>query len=267
MRRTITFISNRKKTVLGISTILYILMNGKKAQIHVYGGRIYETRMTLSSLEEELGDGFIRVNKGCLVATMAVCDVADRIHLINGEELIYTLGKKNQIIDQVHAWQRDMFRSFGRMDIPGTQEEYREHFQIFEKLPIAFTDIEMVLDEESHAVDWIFKYGNAALAKLEKKPLDQLIGSSFGRLFPNMDTKWLKYYTRVALYNETMEFMEYSPEIDAHLQVICFPTFKGHCGCILFPISNATYTKDSMEAEHAMMMYFKEKEKKKEKNE
>ena len=82
-----------------------------------------------------------------------------------------------------------------------------------------------------------------------------------------MDTKWLKYYTRVALYNETMEFMEYSPEIDAHLQVICFPTFKGHCGCILFPISNATYTKDSMEAEHAMMMYFKEKEKKKEKNE
>lgn len=25
--------------------------------------------------------------------------------------------------------------------------------------------------------------------------------------------------------------------IDTYLKVICFPTFKGHCGCILFDIS------------------------------
>ena len=38
---------------------------------------------------------------------------------------------------------------------------------------------------------------------------------------------------RVALYGEVLEIMDYSPEIDKNLKVICFPTFKGHCGCLL----------------------------------
>lgn len=42
----ITINSNKNKVVLNISTILYVLMVGNKAEIHVSGGRIYETRMT-----------------------------------------------------------------------------------------------------------------------------------------------------------------------------------------------------------------------------
>ena len=41
-------------------------------------------------------------------------------------------------------------------------------------MPFAFTDIEMVFNEDRHAVDWIFRYGNEALAELEKLPLEQL---------------------------------------------------------------------------------------------
>ena len=61
-------------------------------------------------------------------------------------------------------------------------------------MPFAFTDIEMVFDEERRAVDWIFRYGNSALARLEKLPLDKLIGSSFGSLFSKMDSNWLRRY-------------------------------------------------------------------------
>lgn len=107
---------------------------------------------------------------------------------------------------------------------------------IFEYLPIAFTDIEMVFNEESHAVDWIFRYANQELARLEKLSLNQLLGKSFGSLFSNMDSKWLRSYERSALYGEVLELMDYSPEIDTNLKVICFPTFKGHCGCILFDL-------------------------------
>ena len=59
---------------------------------------------------------------------------------------------------------------------------------------------------------------------------------SFGSLFANMDSKWLRSYERAALYGEVLELMDYSPEIDTNLKVICFPTFKGHCGCILFDL-------------------------------
>ena len=252
----ITIISNRRKVVLGISTILYVLMVGKNAEIHVSGGKIYTTRMNLGELEEKLGDGFIKVHRGCLVSIMAIHDITDSVNLSNGESLIYTIRRKNEIIDQLHAKQKNMINSFIGEGIPMTEEEYRKHYSSFEHLPFAFTDIEMIFNEERHAVDWIFRYGNPALAKLEKLPLEQLIGSTFGSLFSNMDSKWLRNYERSALYGETLEIIDYSPEIDTYLKVICFPTFKGHCGCILFNISEIKFTKNSSDAEKALILYF-----------
>ena len=116
--------------------------------------------------------------------------------------------------------------------------------------------IEMIFDEKRQAVDWIFRYGNPALSKLEKMPLERLIGSSFGSLFSNMDSKCLRSYERATLYGETLEIIDYSPKIDTYLKVICFPTFKGHCGCILFNISEIKFTKNSSDAEKALMLYF-----------
>ena len=49
-----------------------------------------------------------------------------------------------------------------------------------------------------------------------------------------MDAKWLRGYERATLYGETLEIVDYSPEIGTNLKIICFPTFPGHCGCILF---------------------------------
>lgn len=252
----ITIISNGRKIVISISTILYILMVNKTAEIHVSGDKIYETRMTLSQLEEKLGDGFIKVNRGCIVSAMAIHDITDNINLNNGESLIYTIRKKNQIIEQFRSKQKSIISSFRRDSIPTTEEEYRKHYSSFDNMPFAFTDIEMIFNEESRAVDWIFRYGNPALAKLEKLTLERLIGSSFGSLFSNMDSKWLHSYERATLYGEMLEIIDYSPEIDTYLKVICFPTFKGHCGCILFDISEIEFTKNSSDAEKALMLYF-----------
>ena len=252
----ITIISNNKKVVLNVSTILYVLMMGNNADIHVSGGTIYKTRMTFREIEEKLGDGFIKIHRGGIVSAMAIHDITDKINLSNGESLIYTQRMKNQIIEQFHAKQKFIISSFSHAGIPVTDEEYRRHYSSFENLPFAFTDIEMIFNEKRHAVDWIFRYGNPALSKLEKLPLEQLIGSSFGSLFSNMNSKWLRSYERATLYGETLEIIDYSPEIDTYLKVICFPTFKGHCGCILFNISEIKFTKNSGDAEKALMLYF-----------
>lgn len=252
----ITITSKGRKTVLGVSTILYVIMINKVAEIHVSGGKIYETRMTISELEEKLGDGFIKVHRGCMVSAMAIHDISDNIILNNGESLIYTIRRKKQIIEQFHSKRKSIISSFTRNGIPTTEEEYRRHYSSFENMPFAFADIEMIFNEESHAVDWIFRYGNSALEKLEKLPLERMIGSSFGSLFSNMDSKWLRSYERATLYGEILEIIDYSPEIDTYLKVICFPTFKGHCGCILFDISEIKFTKNSSDAEKALLLYF-----------
>ena len=58
--------------------------------------------------------------------------------------------------------------------------------------------------------------------------------SSFGFSSPGSGLHGQRVYERTALYGETLEIADYSPEIDTDLRIICFPTFRGHCGCILF---------------------------------
>ncbi len=58
---------------------------------------------------------------------------------------------------------------------PKTPEEYHAFYRSFDQMPFAFTDIEMIFNEDRHAVEWIFRYGNEKLAEVERVPLSGLI--------------------------------------------------------------------------------------------
>lgn len=251
------YIRKKEYTVV-INTILYVTVKKSIVDIHTHGGHVYHARMSLKKMKDQLGDGFITVHKNTLVSARAIHEISDKVYLSNGEELPYVVRNKRILRNQLGEIQKRIIDSFAGEDVPNTYEEYRKYYGGFEHLPFAFADIEMVFDEEYHAVDWIFRYGNPALAKLERLPLKVLIGSSFGSLFSNMDSKWLRSYEQAALYGEKLEIVDYSPEIETYLKVICFQTFKGHCGCILFNIDEIKYTKSSKDAEKALMLYFGE---------
>ena len=250
--------SNREDICVPVNQILYVIMNRNIAEIHLSTEKIYETRITLTELQEKLGSDFVLVHRSILVSVMAIHDVSDLIHLYNGETLEYVTRRKKQIRDQVYEKRKEIVGGFPKDNIPRTEEEYCEYFRGFEHMPFAFTDIEMVFNHKQQAVDWVFRYGNQALARLEKLPLSQMIGNSFGSLFANMDAKWLFSYERATLYGETREIIDYSPEIDTYLKVICFPTFPGHCGCILFNINEIEFTRNSSDAEKALKLYLQE---------
>ena len=252
----ITIFTDKKDLKIDVNTILYVRMSRNIAKVHVFGDKIYKTRMTMGDIEKELGDDFIRIHRSCLVSVMAIHSVDERINLVNGESLDYVVRRKKEIIDQIRDRQKSIISGFIDEDMPQTEEEYHAYYRAFDTMPFAFTDIEMIFNDESEAIDWIFRYGNPALARLEKLPLNQLIGSSFGKIFSNMDAKWLRGYERAALYGEKLEIIDYSPEIDTYQDVICFPTFKGHCGCILFEINEVKFTRESNESEKALKMYF-----------
>lgn len=254
----ITIISNRKKIVLSVSLILYVVMVGKNIEIHSSDGKVYETRMTLSEIENCIGDGFVKIHRGCLVSAKAIHTITDKINLSNGENLEYTLRKKKTIIEQFYQKQKILIDGIkDNMNI--SDEEYKEHYRSFDCVPFAFTDIEMVFNDEQQAVDWIFRYGNQKLAEVEELPLETLIGNSFSKIFSNMDSKWLRSYERATMYGEVLELMDYSPEVDKYLKVICFPTFKGHCGCILFDISNISFVQNGKDTEEITLeKYFAE---------
>lgn len=251
----ITILSGKRKIVLNEEDILYILMVGKAAEFHMTGGVIHRTRTAMNEIEAMLGDSFIKIHRGCIVSVMAIHNITDKVNLNNGESLIYTVRKKKQIIDQLINKQELMIQSFKKNGEPMTKEEFHDYYRVFDTMPFAFTDIEMVFDESRHAVDWIFRYANPALARLEKLPLERLIGSSFSSLFSNMDSKWLPTYERATLYRELLEIIDYSPEIDTQLQIICFPTFEGHCGCILLDAAKLSPIQQGNTAQQIIAAY------------
>lgn len=255
-KNVLTIIAEKKEIEIPTNSILYVIMEGNNALIHLSTDKVYQTRMTLAEIEPILGADFLKVKRGCLVSVPAIHNISERVNLINGEELDYVTRNKKEIITEFHEKQKKIIHRLSVVVELSTAEEYHEHYRLFDGLPIAFCDIEMIFDGEYNAVDWIFRYGNAAFAELEKVPLDQLIGSTFSGLFPNMDYKWLKSYERAALFGETVKIVDYSPEIDTYLDIICFPTFGGHCGCILFDVSKINSYRNASDAEKAMTVFF-----------
>lgn len=252
----LVIVVEKEEIRLEITAILYIVMSRNNANIHIAKDTVYTTRMTLAELRDRLGDEFLLVHRSILVAARAIHKIDDKIYLSNGETLGYVMRKKKALQKQLQEIQKRIIRSFATADVPQTRKEYFEYYRSFDYMPFAFTDIEMVFNEESSAVDWIFRYGNHALASLEKLPLERLIGNSFGSIFTNMDSKWLRSYERATLYGEKREIIDYSPEIDRYLKVICFPTFQGHCGCILFDVSELEFTRAGDDVEKALLLYF-----------
>lgn len=252
----ITIASDKRKLTLNVSTILYVQMKRNVAAIHTISGEVYETRLTLTELEKMLGDGFLKVSRGTLVSVMAVHDVGERIELNNGESLDYTVRNKKEILSRLSARQKTVIRRFQDTEPPAQEDAFRARYRCFDELPIAFADIEMLFDDERRAVDWRFCYANQALAVLENVPLDQLVGATFGSLFSNMSVKWLRLYERAVLYGETLEAVDHSPEIDADLRVTCFPTSKGHCGCLLTPVARIRVARISPDGPEALLRYF-----------
>ena len=85
--KTISFISNRQHYTLSLGEILYVTMKKQDAFIHTADGRVLKTRMTFGEFEKVFGEGFIRLNRGCLASAMAMYSIDKQITLSNGEIL------------------------------------------------------------------------------------------------------------------------------------------------------------------------------------
>lgn len=254
-KHTVSITANYKRIEIDTRTIQYVFINQNTAEFHLSTGEQYQTRFPLSRLEAQLGDEFLKIHRNYLVAIRAIHSISDKVYLNNGETLMYARRRKTELTDELRRRRQKLLNRFSAISSAHTDEEYHARYQVFDDLPIAFCDIEMVLDDEQNAVDWIFRYGNEALATIEKTPLENLIGHTFSSIFPNMDEKWLKSYERAALYGQTLEIIDYSPEIDTDLDIICFPTIKGHCGCILLNVDEMQYAENRGDKQNARLRY------------
>ena len=125
---------------LSAEDILSVQLVNRQSVIHVFGGRIHETYTT-----------------------------GKKIELISGETLSFPRCRKRELKAQLRTGRRQIVQSLSDSDAPATREEYQRHYASYDSAPFAFTDIEMLFNEERAAADWIFRYSNEVLAKAEKR--------------------------------------------------------------------------------------------------
>lgn len=257
--KIITVPVGKHKIEIVVGTITYILMRGDFAYIHRTNAPMICTKTSLVEIEKKMGkeslNEFIQIRRGCLVSLFAIHEITDRVYLGNGEVLEYSARNTITLKEEFSERRKKYLKEFADTVKPKTPEDFHEYYKVFDDIPIAFTDIEMVFDGGSRAVDWVFCYANRALAEIEQMPLEQLIGSRFGDVFPNMDDRWLKTYEWASLFGEVLQIIDYSLEIKSNLKIICFPTFKGHCGCILFDVAKLRFFRQTTDTDHSIAAF------------
>lgn len=89
--RTLDITTKWQHIHLNVGRILYVIMQKQDAEIHLYGGKIYTTRITCGELKEQLGEDFLEIRRGCLVSAITIQNITETVNLINGEALKYTI--------------------------------------------------------------------------------------------------------------------------------------------------------------------------------
>ena len=113
---------------------------------------------------------------------------------------------------------------------------YERDFSIsmFDNSPLAFCVIRVDLDENGEPVDWTFLYCNEALAEIEGRSQNELLGHRFYEMFPKCDRDWVKPYYKAAYEKIPIEFDTFTLIEGKYLHVNCIPLDEpGLCGCIL----------------------------------
>lgn len=225
-----------KKYNIKADDIKYILREDKKTCIYTKDGRVTATYTPLKEFIEHLSpNDFIHIDKGVLLARLQIISIeGEQYYTIDGRTFS---GRKNhgkQHRDNRARLGYSTDSSRNRSDIISNLQL---RMSLLDDMPIAFCIIEMLFDEEHHGIDFLFRYCNKAMEKLEGKTISEMINCSFYDIFTNADSKWLVAYAQTALYGGTQVIYDYSPEIGKQLKITCFRPEQGFCGCLLEEIS------------------------------
>lgn len=215
-----------KKKGFSIRDIMYITRSGRKTVIQLTDGHKLECYETIKSLIAEDKTHFLEsINKGIVINTKYVKSM-------DGNQCVMTDGAAFTVRAKTTAQGRTELKNHIKRS---TLEDWK-HFEILERMPLAFCVIELVFDKDGHGIDFIFRYCNAEMAELEGKTVEEMIDRPFYEVFENGDKKWLITYADVALNGVNRVIESYSPEIDSNLRIYCYQPKQNFCACALMKL-------------------------------
>lgn len=122
-------------------------------------------------------------------------------------------------------------------DITHQVEVERNYHLLFNEMMAGIALHKIICDENGKPIDYIFLDMNSSFENLTGLQKDKIIGRTVKEIMPNTESYWIEKYGEVALTGKSVQFENYSVELDKHFEVTAFMTKPGHFACIFHDIS------------------------------
>lgn len=217
------------KNKINIQDIKYIIRDDKKTNIYLSNGKVVSTFIPMKNFVVELvNSNFTNINKGILVSNNLIDHIEDTIYYLKD-------GKKFEGRKRTTGTHKHLNELIKIKDEVLSNVDIKSKFSILDNMPAAFCVIELVFNKDGTSVDFIFRYCNKEMERVEGKTINEMIDHSFYKVFPRADKKWLAAYSNVAVNGIPTSFKDYSPEIGKDLLIKCFQPMQGFCACLITP--------------------------------
>lgn len=242
MGKVIELMVNRHLMQIPASSIIYANVTDKLCKIYLDNGESLNLFITISELMDKLGEeDFLRVSRSSLVAYTAIETVnQEAVVLYGGVRIPYSRSRRKEIVDKARncMGRQVVYRD---RDVPLGKLDFEQDFGFWDHVPIGFFVVEFTADSSGRFSDFIFRYANHALAEIEGVSRDSLLNHAYGQVFKGSHSKWLAVYSKVAFMGDTVELIDYSPDIDKELLMICYQPAYGYCACIVCDATDKYY--------------------------
>lgn len=212
------------------SDVKYITHTQQRTFFMLNDGRKIMTTMPLKTVAACLPeDQFWSIQKGVLVQRSYVAGIDD-----TG---LYTMSDGHTF--QGRSRNPAEHKRRRKLLLSGQPEENERPLSIYEQCkimadaPVAFALIELIFSEDGRGIDFIFRYCNREMERLEGLTLEEMLNRSFFELFPLANRKWIVPYADVAMNGTKRVIHKYSPEAKKNLTVHCYQPKNGFCACLL----------------------------------
>ena len=127
-----------------------------------------------------------------------------------------------------------------------------------------YCTIKVELDDNGQACDLTFITINEELAQIIGRPVDQLIGNGFYKVFPKGDRKWLKQFYEAAYLKKSINFDDISKEVEQYIHMEIYPVGKiGYCACVICDVREDIFNKLKQQEQQEELLKAYEEEKQK----
>lgn len=136
-------------------------------------------------------------------------------------------------------------------DITRQREIERNYQLLFNEMMAGIALHKIICDKNGKPIDYLFLDVNPSFENLTGLQKDRIIGKTVKEIMPNTEQYWIDIYGGVALTGKSIQFENYSAELNKHFEVTSFMTKPMHFACIFHDISERK--KAEAEIQHSLV--------------